>query len=160
MTQALLGLGSNMGDRRSRLELAVSSLPEVVRVSGLYETAPIGGPEQDPFLNLVVEVDTSLGPWLLLQRCHALERAADRVRVVRWGPRTLDIDILLYGNLELNDPDLTIPHPRMWNRKFVLQPLADLVPEQVSAARLLAVDDQEVIRVEDLAGWPGGGRRI
>lgn len=159
VTRSFLGLGSNMGDRRQRLGEAVAALPEVVGVSALYETAPIGGPEQDPYLNLVVELDTCLGPWLLLQRCRGLERAADRVRVVRWGPRTLDIDVLLHGDTEMQAADLTIPHPRMWDRRFVLQPLADLAPDLVSAAQHVAVAAQEVERVADLEGWPAGAWR-
>ncbi len=116
----------------------------------MYETAPIGGPDQPSFLNLVVEVSTELGPYQLLEACRALERAADRVRRERWGPRTLDADVLLYDDLCLADPLLTIPHPRMWDRRFVLAPLADLAPDLVTAELLAAVADQDIAEVGQL----------
>ncbi len=129
MTRAFLGLGSNMGDSVTLLRNAVDSLDGVVAVSPLYRTDPMGGPEQEPFLNIVVEIDTDLTPHALLGVCHRLESAADRVRVVRWGPRTLDVDIVWMEGVVLSDPDLEIPHPRMRSRKFVMAPLADLAPD-------------------------------
>ena len=99
---------------------AIDNLPDLQAVSGVYETAPVGGPTQDPYLNLVVEIRTSLEPYELLGVCQDLEQEARRVRTVRWGPRTLDVDVLLYGELQLTDPDLTVPHPRMYERAFVL----------------------------------------
>jgi 2-amino-4-hydroxy-6-hydroxymethyldihydropteridine diphosphokinase len=132
MRRAFLGLGSNIGDRRVLLGEAVESLgPIVRRVSPLYETDPVGGPSQGRFLNLVVEIETDLTPRGLLAVCHRLETAADRVRLERWGPRTLDVDILLMDGITVDEPDLQIPHPRMWERRFVLQPLADLEPDLV-----------------------------
>ncbi|MDG2112985.1 MAG: 2-amino-4-hydroxy-6-hydroxymethyldihydropteridine diphosphokinase [Actinomycetota bacterium] len=142
--RAFLGLGSNMGDSRGLLAEAVGELYDRVAVSRLYETAPIGGPEQPPFLNLVVELATTSGPYELLERCRALERDADRVRVERWGPRTLDVDVLLYGDLRLEDPVLLLPHPRMWERRFVLQPLSDLAPELLPGGWGHALADQEL----------------
>jgi 2-amino-4-hydroxy-6-hydroxymethyldihydropteridine diphosphokinase len=129
-----VGLGSNLGDRWRYLRDAVHSLPGVVATSPVYETAPDGGPPgQGEYLNCVAELhladDTS--PRQLLGICHRLESAADRVRNERWGPRTLDVDILLMGDLVVNEPDLRIPHPLMRERKFVLQPLRDLAPELV-----------------------------
>jgi len=128
--RAFLGLGSNLGDRWQYLREAIASLPDVVAVSPVYETEPVGGPEdQGPYLNLVVELDTDLGPRDLLELAHGLEAAAERVRVERWGPRTLDVDVLLVGDMSIDEPDLTVPHPRMFERRFVVAPLADLAPE-------------------------------
>jgi 2-amino-4-hydroxy-6-hydroxymethyldihydropteridine diphosphokinase len=128
--RVFLGLGSNQGDRRRYLAEAVESLPGVVAVSPVYETEPMGGPPgQDPYLNVVVELDTDLSPRELLSLCHRLEAAAGRVRSERWGPRTLDVDILLFGDLRINEEDLVIPHPRLRDRRFVMAPLADLAPE-------------------------------
>lgn len=130
--RAYLALGSNLGDRRRFLRDAVDSLPGVVAVSPVYETSPEGGPGgQGAYLNCVVEIETEMTPRELLGVCHRLESAADRVRAERWGPRTLDVDILLMGDLTIDEPDLQIPHPRMWERRFVLEPLADLAPELV-----------------------------
>jgi 2-amino-4-hydroxy-6-hydroxymethyldihydropteridine diphosphokinase len=134
MSRALLGLGSNLGDRRAYLREAVAALPDVVAVSPVYETDPVGGPEdQGPYLNVVVELDTDLSPRQLLELGQRLETAAHRVRAERWGPRTLDVDVLLVGDEQVDDPDLVVPHPRMWERAFVLVPLADLAPDLVPA---------------------------
>ena len=135
MTRAFLGLGSNIGDRRAHLRHAVAALPDVVAVSGVYETDPVGGPDQDPYLNCVVELDTELSPRQLLDLAHELEAAAARVRTVRWGPRTLDVDVLLVGALTVAEPDLVVPHPGMYERAFVLVPLSDLAPELVPGGR-------------------------
>ena len=137
MRRVFLGLGSNVGDRRRNLLDAVESLAGRVGVSQVYETEPVGGPSgQDPYLNCVVELSTRLSPRELLGVCHRLESAAGRVRNERWGPRTLDVDVLLVGDLVVDEPDLTIPHPRMWDRRFVLAPLAELAPELVPVDRL------------------------
>jgi 2-amino-4-hydroxy-6-hydroxymethyldihydropteridine diphosphokinase len=140
--RAFLGLGSNLGDRRRYLADAVAGLPDVVAVSPLYETAPVGGPAgQGAFLNCVVELRTTRDPHALLEVARAAEKAARRVRLERWGPRTLDVDVLLVGDARVDDADLTVPHPRMWERAFVLAPLADLAPEIVGGrlATLLAL---------------------
>lgn len=130
--RAFLSMGSNLGDRRRLLSEAVDSLgPAVTAVSPVYETDPVGGPDQDRFLNLVVELHTSSGPHELLAVCHRLESAAGRVRRERWGPRTLDVDIVWIDGVTLDEPDLQIPHPRMRDRRFVLRPLADLAPDLV-----------------------------
>lgn len=132
--RAFLGLGSNLGDRRRYLREAIDSLDGVVRVSSLYETEPVGGPPgQDNFLNVVVELDTELTPRQLLGVCHRLEAAAERQRLERWGPRTLDIDVLLVGDLRVDEPDLVVPHPRMWERRFVMAPLAEIAPDLAPA---------------------------
>lgn len=148
--RSFIGLGSNLGDRREILTRAVRDIPDKSAVSGLYETAPIGGPSQGAFLNLVVELHTTVSPYELLTICQQLEASAGRVRKERWGPRTLDVDVLLHGDLTLNDPELTIPHPRMKERAFVLFPLADLAPELVPPLWREGVSDQVIVRVDDL----------
>jgi 2-amino-4-hydroxy-6-hydroxymethyldihydropteridine diphosphokinase len=131
--RAFVGLGSNLGDRRAHLVRAVEGLPDVVAVSRLYETEPVGGPPgQGPYLNLVVELDTELGPRGLLGVARRLEEGAGRQRGARFGPRTLDVDVLLVGDQVVEDEDLVVPHPRMWQRRFVVEPLAELAPELVS----------------------------
>jgi 2-amino-4-hydroxy-6-hydroxymethyldihydropteridine diphosphokinase len=128
--RAFLGLGSNVGDRWQYLRDAVARLPDVVRISPVYETDPVGGPDgQNPYLNLVVELSTDRSPRQLLEEAQAAEASAGRERTVRFGPRTLDVDVLLVGDQVVNDSDLIIPHPRMWERAFVLVPLRDLAPE-------------------------------
>jgi len=138
--RAFIGLGSNLGDRLRFLRQAVDALGQagdVVAVSPVYETEPVGGPAgQGAFLNVVVELRTADSPRRLLERCQSLERAADRVRAVRFGPRTLDADVLLVGQESVDDEDLVVPHPRMWERWFVLAPLADLAPDVVPAGVL------------------------
>jgi 2-amino-4-hydroxy-6-hydroxymethyldihydropteridine diphosphokinase len=130
--RAFLGLGSNLGDRLGHLRRALVATPDVVAVSPVYETEPVGGPPgQDPYLNLVVELDTELGPRGLLELAGRLEDDAGRVRAERYGPRSLDVDVLLVGDAQVDDDDLIVPHPRMWERRFVLVPLADLAPELV-----------------------------
>ena len=138
MTRAFLALGSNLGDRREHLQAAVDFVGaargvSVLAVSPVYETDPVGGPAQDDFLNAVVEVETSLSPQRLLSLAQDAETAADRVRVERWGPRTLDVDIVLVDGVQMDEPELTIPHPRYHERGFVLAPLHDLDPTRVDA---------------------------
>jgi 2-amino-4-hydroxy-6-hydroxymethyldihydropteridine diphosphokinase len=153
MARAFIGLGSNLGDRRAYLKDGVEGLRaagDVVAVSPLYETEPVGGPAgQGPYLNVVVELATSDPPRRLLERCRALEEAAGRVRSERWGPRTLDADVLLVEGSEVHEPDLTVPHPRLWERRFVLQPLADLAPDLVTKEELAAAGG-EVVRLGSL----------
>lgn len=144
--RAFLGLGSNLGDRAAHLRRAVDALVDLVAVSPLYETEPVGGPPQPPYWNLVVELRTRRSPRQLLEVCKELESAAGRERSVRWGPRTLDVDVLLVGALRVCEPDLVVPHPRLFERRFVLVPLADLAPELVPG--------------EALAGAAGEVRRI
>lgn len=128
--RAFIGLGSNLGDRWALLRSALAGLPDVVAVSSVYETDPVGGPEgQGPYLNCVVELDTDLTPRQLLEAAQRLELEAGRVRVERWGPRTLDVDILLVDDLVVDEPDLVVPHPRLWERDFVVVPLAELAPD-------------------------------
>lgn len=155
MTRAFLGLGSNMGDSWSLLREAVASLSGVVAVSPVYRTDPVGGPAgQDPFLNIVVELDTDMTARQLLGVCHRLESAADRVRTIRWGPRTLDVDVLWVEDVTIADDDLEVPHPRMRQRRFVMAPLADLAPD-VAGPDWADVAEGHVDRVGELDAQPG-----
>ena len=156
-TRAAIGLGSNLGDRNAHLRKAGRSLAarvgSVVASSSLWETAPIGGPEQGAYLNAVVVVDTDLDPAAVLATLLDIERAHGRERRERWGPRTLDLDLLLYGDQTISAPGLTVPHPRLTERRFVLEPLAEAWPEAklpdgtVISGFLPAVADQDVTRV-------------
>ncbi|MFL5799358.1 MAG: 2-amino-4-hydroxy-6-hydroxymethyldihydropteridine diphosphokinase [Actinomycetota bacterium] len=132
-TRAFLGLGSNLGDRLANLQSAVDLLGaapgiRVVRSSRVYETAPVGPPQPD-YLNAVVEVDTDLEARDLLEACLEVERRRGRVREERWGPRTIDVDLLTFGEARIDEPGLTVPHPRMHERGFVLAPLLELVAD-------------------------------
>jgi 2-amino-4-hydroxy-6-hydroxymethyldihydropteridine diphosphokinase len=132
---AYLGLGSNLGDRLSSLQRAVDLLASegvrVVASSRVWETDPVGGPAQPDFLNAVVRVETDLAPAGLLATCRRVEDALGRLRTERWGPRTLDVDVLLVGMLVIATAELTVPHPRMLERAFVLMPLLELDPDPV-----------------------------
>lgn len=152
--RAFLGLGSNLGDRVRYLRDAVDTLRAVglVEVSPVYETAPVGGPDQGPYLNLVVELRTDRSAHELLGVCRRLEAAAGRVRDERWGPRTLDVDVLWVEGTTIDDADLVVPHPRLWERRFVVAPLHDLAPD-VADDRALAASEGQVERrgaLEDL----------
>lgn len=131
---AYLGLGSNLGERLDTLQQAVDLLAGEPGVrpgasSRVWETVPVGGPPQHDFLNVVLRLETDLTPFALLDVCQGVERALGREREVRWGPRTIDIDLLLIGDQQLNVPLLTVPHPRMTSRAFVLLPLLELDPD-------------------------------
>ncbi|WP_211652830.1 2-amino-4-hydroxy-6-hydroxymethyldihydropteridine diphosphokinase [Planococcus alpniumensis] len=133
MNEVYLSLGSNLGDRKAQLQEAVRLLQSNssisnMRMSSIYETAPVGYLSQDAFLNLVIRLETSLSPLRLLDACQEIEQALHRERLVRWGPRTVDLDILLYGQEQLTTERLTIPHPHMYERAFVLVPLRELMP--------------------------------
>jgi len=149
---AYIGMGSNLGDRRALLRYGVRQLGTVTMVSPLYESEPVGGPQQGPYLNLVAQIQTALDPFQLLERCLAIEAGAGRVRRERWGPRTLDLDLLLFDDVEIRSPRLTVPHPRMRERRFVLQPLADIAPalvpegwdEQLPKGGIWQIDDLEL----------------
>ncbi len=145
---AYLSLGSNLGDRAAHLRRGVELVAagDPFRVSPLYETDPVGGPPQGPYLNVVVELDTDATPRELLERCRAAEADAGRERSVRFGPRTLDADVLVVGSLVVDEPDLVVPHPRMRARRFVLQPLSDL--------------DATLVHPADLTGSEGEVRRV
>ena len=130
--RAFLALGSNLGDRSSNLRDAVAAIPDIVATSGVYETDPVGGPDdQGAYLNLVVQLDTARTARELLDVCHSTEAAGGRERIVHWGPRTIDVDILWIDGVTIDEPDLRIPHPLMHERPFVLAPLEELAPDLV-----------------------------
>ena len=140
MTRAYLGLGSNLGDRAAHLQFGLDGLAaragRVVAISPVYETQPVGGPAQPDYLNAVVAIETECSPRELLGIAKALEAEAGREPpdpTKRWGPRPLDIDILMVGDQRVDEPDLVVPHPRIHQRAFVLAPLADVAPELVVA---------------------------
>lgn len=147
--RVFVSVGSNIGDRRAYLQEAVDSLPGLVAVSPVYETDPVGGPNQGAFLNIVCELDTDLEPSALLGVCHRIESGAGRVRGERWGPRTLDVDILWVEGVTMDTQQLTIPHPRWRERRFVLAPLRDLAPDLVSSADVEMAEGR-VTQVEPL----------
>jgi 2-amino-4-hydroxy-6-hydroxymethyldihydropteridine diphosphokinase len=129
VTRAYVGLGSNLGDREATIRGAVEALPGVVAVSTLRETDPVGVTEQPAFLNGAVVLETDLSARELLELLLSVERSLGRERRERWGPRTIDLDLLLYGDEAIDEPGLTVPHPRLHERRFVLEPLAELDPE-------------------------------
>jgi 2-amino-4-hydroxy-6-hydroxymethyldihydropteridine diphosphokinase len=143
---AYLSLGSNVGDRRAHLAGAIALVVggDSYRLSKVYETEPVGGVEQDNFWNMVVELDTDASPRELLERARSAEEAAQRTRSVRWGPRTLDVDVLLVGDETSDDPEILVPHPRLFERAFVLVPLYELAPTLVSKADVAAGDGRVV----------------
>lgn len=155
--QAFVGLGANLGDRGQALAQAVHAMAQlpgtqVVAVSSLYVSAPVdaGGPD---YLNAVAALHTTLAPLDLLHALQAIELAAGRERPYRNAPRTLDLDVLLYADQSITTAELTVPHPRIAERAFVLQPLAELAPERVTAAQLAAVADQRINRFQSAADW-------
>jgi 2-amino-4-hydroxy-6-hydroxymethyldihydropteridine diphosphokinase len=145
---AYIGLGANLGDPRTAVLAAMESIADLdgvalMRKSALYGSAPIDAGGAD-YVNAVVQVQTRLSPQTLLAQLQGIEAAAGRSRPYRNAPRTLDLDVLLYDELVVNDADLVVPHPRMWQRAFVLRPLAEIAPEWVTAQQLQAVADQSV----------------
>ena len=142
MAQVLLGLGGNVGDVRSTLDEAIALLADGVHVkliarSSDYQTPPWGVTSQPPFVNCAILVETPLSPRELLDRALTVERALgrDRAKEQRWGPRTIDIDLIAYGDVAVDEPGLTLPHPRLFERAFVLVPLAEIVPDRMVAGR-------------------------
>jgi 2-amino-4-hydroxy-6-hydroxymethyldihydropteridine diphosphokinase len=138
--RAYFSLGSNLGDRAHYFALAIPTIVEAdpYRLSSVYETEPVGGVAQDNFLNMVVEIETDASARELLERARRAEAAAARTRDVRWGPRTLDVDVLLVGEETSDDPEITLPHPRLFERAFVLVPLRELAPLLVSEEQIAA----------------------
>lgn len=129
MTRAYVGVGANLGDREATIRAALAALPGVVGVSQLRETDPVGVVDQPPFLNGAVALETDFSPRELLDALLAIERDLGRERRERWGPRTIDLDLLLYGDATIDEQGLTVPHPRLHERRFALEPLLDLDPE-------------------------------
>jgi 2-amino-4-hydroxy-6-hydroxymethyldihydropteridine diphosphokinase len=132
--RVLLGLGSNLSGRWSHLAGALQQLVALnpsLAISSVYETAPVGGPTQGPYLNAVVSLNTDADPSALLSLIRRLEQAAGRLRLERWGPRTLDVDVLVVEGLTSTDPELELPHPRAFERAFVLAPMEEVAPDLV-----------------------------
>ncbi len=161
MAEALLGFGGNVGEVRATLDKAVALFADGTDVtlrarSSDYATPPWGVTDQPPFINLAIQVETTLPPRALLERALEVERALgrDRARETRWGPRTIDIDLIAYDDLVLDEPDLTLPHPRLFERAFVLVPLNEIVPDRVIAGRRVKEAAGEVDKggIERLAG--------
>nr|WP_042198240.1 2-amino-4-hydroxy-6-hydroxymethyldihydropteridine diphosphokinase [Kibdelosporangium sp. MJ126-NF4]CEL23287.1 2-amino-4-hydroxy-6-hydroxymethyldihydropteridinepyrophosphokinase [Kibdelosporangium sp. MJ126-NF4]CTQ94448.1 2-amino-4-hydroxy-6-hydroxymethyldihydropteridinepyrophosphokinase (EC 2.7.6.3) [Kibdelosporangium sp. MJ126-NF4] len=154
MTTAVLSIGSNMGDRLANLQSAVDGLPALA-VSAVYETAPWGVTDQDDFLNaIVVASNEDFDEWDWLRRAHELENAAGRVREVRWGPRSLDVDVITVTGVTSTDPRLELPHPRAHERAFVLVPWLDVQPDATlpghgPVAELLAALGDEGVRLTE-----------
>lgn len=155
-TRVALGLGSNMGDTKSKIDAALLKLSETPGLTLLtrssdYRTPPWGPVEQDDFRNCCVVMETTLSPREVLERCLEVEQELGRVRDIRWGPRFIDIDVLLYEGQAIDEPNLTIPHPRMGERAFVLVPLAEIWPDapladgRTVAEALLTCEGQEDI---------------
>ncbi len=170
--RAYLALGSNLGDREEYLRQAIDAIEDRVDHSSVWETDPVGGPDgQGAFLNMVVALETSKSPRELLELCQSLERAAGRVRTEHWGPRTLDADVILVGDLVVDEPDLVVPHPLWRERAFVVEPLREVAPAALAAtlpqldasglqrAPSLWGDFDVSVRPVDAArwfeGWPG-----
>ena len=154
MTRFAIALGSNEGARLDHLRRAVAELEglgSVEAVSGVYETDPVGGPAQDPFLNAVAVLDTLSEPQDLLESLHQIEAAHDRAREVRWGPRTLDLDIVTSDGSPIRTPDLEIPHPRAADRLFVLEPLCDVWPEAMVGVGLTAASARALVSDQGVA---------
>lgn len=163
MSRCAIAAGSNLGDRLEHLNAAMGGLAAVgsiTNVSSIYETAPVGGPDQGPFLNAVVLIDTARTPIGLLRDLLTVERSRGRVRQVRWGPRTLDLDLILFSRREIDMPGLTVPHPQMRDRRFVLEPLLEVWPDAAmpDGSAITAVSDsvwsQEISRTDLVLGVP------
>jgi 2-amino-4-hydroxy-6-hydroxymethyldihydropteridine diphosphokinase len=135
MTRAYVGLGANLGDREATIRAALDALPGVVAVSRLRETDPVGVVDQPRFLNGVAALETDLSARELLETLLEVERELGRERRERWGPRTIDLDLLLYGEETIDEPGLTVPHPRLHERRFALEPLAELAPNALIPGR-------------------------
>lgn len=136
MFTCYIGLGSNLGDRKTNIMMAIEKIgrlknTKVTKISSILETEPIGGPPQGRFLNACIEVQTALSPRELLKNLQTIESFLGRVRTVEYGPRTIDLDILLFNDEKIKDKDLTVPHPRILEREFVLKPLKEIAPEVV-----------------------------
>ena len=156
MTRVVLSIGSNLGDRVAHLRAAVTAFADVlVAVSPVYETPPWGPVEQPAYLNAVLVVSADRAPAYWLGRAHAAERAAGRERDVRWGPRTLDVDVVDVAGVRSDDPDLTLPHPRAHERGFVLRPWLDVEPAATLTGRPVAdwlaeVGEDGAVRRDDV----------
>lgn len=157
LARAFLGIGSNIGNRRKYLDEAVKILSDDPRISNIkassyYETDPVGYLDQDIFLNQVLGLDTEMTPFELLRLCQSIELELKRERIIRWGPRTIDVDILCYEGEESNVDELILPHPRMTERAFVIVPLSEIAPDLIINNKkvsdwILTIDTSGVIRL-------------
>ncbi|MDD4941390.1 MAG: 2-amino-4-hydroxy-6-hydroxymethyldihydropteridine diphosphokinase [Candidatus Omnitrophica bacterium] len=151
MVVCYIGLGSNIGDRQYYINAAVRKLKQLSRtkvrkISKTMEAAPQGGPVQGPYLNAVAELETDLGPYQLLSELQSIESALGRIRTIINGPRTIDLDILTYGDVCMAEEALCIPHPRMLEREFVLVPLAEVAPQAIQAVKNMLRARQKIKR--------------
>lgn len=160
--KVLIGLGGNIGDPLSSMRAALQALDKhpqnrVTKVSSIWRTPPWGVTEQPDFLNACAAISTTLEPRAFLELCLSIEQDLKRVRDTRWGPRSIDIDILFFGNREIDEPGLIVPHPRLADRAFVLVPLAEIAPKTQqngkSVAELAAMSDQTGMTVQSEPGW-------
>jgi 2-amino-4-hydroxy-6-hydroxymethyldihydropteridine diphosphokinase len=163
MPHALIALGGNVGDVRATFRKAIANICGMTQAAVLgrssdYMTPPWGGVEQDPFINACIEIDTPLDPHALLFTLQKIETkfGRDRTREQRWGPRTLDLDLIAYDDVSLDKPELTLPHPRLFERAFVLVPLAEISPDRIIGGRsiasaLAALSTEGIQRLPDLA---------
>ena len=159
MTTIYLSFGSNLGNKLENIRQALKLLNEtngikITKASSIYETAPVGGVEQDYFLNGVCELETELTPYELLEAIQSIEYALKRVRKVHWGPRTLDLDILLFEDTVMNEARLTIPHPYMHERSFVLIPMNEIAPGVThpvlhKTIHEMVFEDKDVIKISE-----------
>ncbi|MGI6296735.1 MAG: 2-amino-4-hydroxy-6-hydroxymethyldihydropteridine diphosphokinase [Armatimonadota bacterium] len=158
---AYLALGANIGDKEKTIRQAVRLLEtggcELTAASSLYATKPVGYTDQPDFLNAVIAVETDLSPYELLALCNSVERKLGRERTIRWGPRVIDIDILLYEDVEISETTLTLPHPSMLQRAFVLVPLAEIAPDVEVADGLSAEDAVRLVPSEGVTLYHGPG---
>ena len=159
MSRVFISIGSNLGNKIDNCRQAIKEIAEftkIVRASSLYETEPVGKEDQPNFINAAVEIETDLSPHELLTQLHVIENNLGRVREEKWGPRTIDLDIIFYDNLIIKDNDLIIPHPRAHERRFVLEPIKEIAPDfidpdlKVSISDLLSNlnDEKSVIRLD------------
>ena len=140
MVTCYIGLGSNLGDRQYYINTAIRKIrslmeTRVTKISKIIETLPVGGPQQGQYLNWVIEIQTNLSPYELLRRLQKIEADLGRVRIINNGPRNIDLDILLFGDAKINEDSLCIPHPRMFNRDFVINPLEEIAPTVVKSLK-------------------------
>ncbi|MCQ9301911.1 2-amino-4-hydroxy-6-hydroxymethyldihydropteridine diphosphokinase [Staphylococcus hyicus] len=159
MIDVYLGLGSNIGDCEQQLQSAVERLDQVTGIhvqhmSSMYETKPVGYVEQPDFLNVCLHIKTTLSPEALLHQCLRIEKELHRVREVRWGPRTIDIDVLLYGDEIIESEQLIVPHPRMTARAFVMIPLNEIAahviePRSKKTIQSLVQPDETVVKYQN-----------
>lgn len=158
MHNAYLSLGSNIGNREDNINKAISILSnniaiEIKEVSSFYETEPVGYIQQDLFVNIAIHIATSLEPYELLRQCQDIEEKLKRKRIIHWGPRSIDVDILLYDELENADEELIIPHPRMTERAFVMIPLCEIAPTLIIQGRnikdiIIGIEGQGINKLE------------